>query len=168
MKYYMNTFSFCKHICNPLNWSSELPGFWALSTIRYSERKATQRFGNKICFLLQVRGRHIFCLLPVIEVSSFWETQQSMLLPLTWGWKQIPFPKRCVLDFFRIPDAGQSPKIQNRSEYNWINYVQSSSIYELVITVHSLHGVSRVSSPETNHSCNHVYDEKIRFTFMKY
>jgi hypothetical protein len=48
-------------------------------------------------------------------INSFWRTQHSTCLPpLTWRRKQIQFPKRCVLlfVFFRIPDDGQSPKIQ--------------------------------------------------------
>jgi hypothetical protein len=32
--------------------------------------------------------------------------------PLTCGWKQIQFPKRCVLHFFGIPDDGQGPNPQ--------------------------------------------------------
>jgi hypothetical protein len=38
--------------------------------------------------------------------------QQNRSLSLTWGWKQIQFPKRCVLQFLRILEHGQSPKPQ--------------------------------------------------------
>jgi hypothetical protein len=43
---------------------------------------------------------------PVIEVSSFWRIQQSRCL--TWGRKQITFPKHCVVLW--IADDGQCSK----------------------------------------------------------
>jgi hypothetical protein len=48
----------------------------------------------------------------VIEISSFWGNQLSRCLrPLTWGRKQIQFPKRCVFYFleYRTMDEVQKP-----------------------------------------------------------
>jgi hypothetical protein len=44
------------------------------------------------------KGREIYILNPLIEVSSFYGTMQSRCLPpLTWRNKQIQFQKRCFL-----------------------------------------------------------------------
>jgi hypothetical protein len=45
----------------------------------------------------------IFCLLKVPNVVR--------VFPVSWGRKQIQFPKRCFL-VFKIPDDGQSPETQ--------------------------------------------------------
>jgi hypothetical protein len=52
-------------------------------------------FGNWICFHLQVG---VTSLLRPIEWATSEDIQKSRFLPrLTWGQKQIKFPKRCVI-----------------------------------------------------------------------
>jgi hypothetical protein len=46
-----------------------------------------------------------------------WVDQWLWCLPLTWGWKQTQFPKRCVL-VSRIPEDGQSRKPSNSMQYS--------------------------------------------------
>jgi hypothetical protein len=45
------------YLLGNLIFKSELLGFWTLSIVRYSRNYKTQRFGNWLCFRLQVRGR---------------------------------------------------------------------------------------------------------------
>jgi hypothetical protein len=81
--------------------------------------RKTESSGNWFLFRLQVRGgKHLLRWVPqkelrgpVIEVSSFYNTQHSRcLLPLTWRRKRNQFPKCRVLFILIIPGGGQSPE----------------------------------------------------------
>jgi hypothetical protein len=56
----------------------------------------------------------------------FLRDMSTCLLPITWGWKHIQFPKLCFL-VFRIPDDGQSPETQQL----WVLYTIVRTFYIL-------------------------------------
>jgi hypothetical protein len=79
---------------------SELLGFCTLYIVRYSTNYKTHRLGNWICFSPQVRGESSTMLVPLESANLNHTTrtqQRSLPTPLTWGRKQIQFPKHCVL-----------------------------------------------------------------------
>jgi hypothetical protein len=77
---------------------SELLGFRNFSIVRYSRKWKTRRFENWICFRPQVSGGKT-----PIQLGAF--------SPLTWGRKQIQFPKCRVFYFleYRTMEKVQKP-----------------------------------------------------------
>jgi hypothetical protein len=77
-------------------------------------------FVHRLDFQIQEMKLEVFGRDPVIEVSFFQGTRQSRWLPsLTWGWKEIQFPKRCVFLYhleFRMIDKVHRPS--NSDSYN--------------------------------------------------
>jgi hypothetical protein len=68
-----------------------------MSAVRYSvEHKQTHHFGKWISFRPQVRGCKPPILISGVYAVSL-RAQQSVFQPLTWGRRQIQFPKRRVL-----------------------------------------------------------------------
>jgi hypothetical protein len=75
-----------------------------------------QRFGNWTCFCPQVRAdRHLLCGFPEKELTSVqWlrltlckgAKRTGVSPPLTWGRKQIQFPKGCVLHYWDFRAMG--------------------------------------------------------------
>jgi hypothetical protein len=49
-------------------YNTGLLGFWTLSIVRYSRKYKTRRFGNWICFRLQMRGKTT--LLHPLEIAN--------------------------------------------------------------------------------------------------
>jgi hypothetical protein len=67
-------------------------------------------------------------------ISSFWRTQQSRyLLPLTWGQKQIQFPKRCVVyvwiyQVFFLPKISVTFGWNRNTQLKWTHGIPLNSI----------------------------------------
>jgi hypothetical protein len=84
---------------------SESLALWTLSISGILNNSKTRRFGNWIFMW----GQEDTC-----SVESFGTTvsKSHWLPPLTWGWKQVKFPKSSVFLLIVIPNDGQSPETQ--------------------------------------------------------
>jgi hypothetical protein len=96
--------------CN-MSLDSGLLGFWTLSSVRYSKKQKNTTFRKLDLFPSSGEGAGDTLGRLERACPNHWANWVGGSFPLTWGRKQIRFPKRCVL-FFRIPDDGQSPKTQ--------------------------------------------------------
>jgi hypothetical protein len=81
---------------------NRITGFLDFSVIRYSRKEKTRRFGNWICFRLQVSGEDILS----------WAELSRCLLPLHLRMETDPVSEASCFLFSRIPDDRKSPKTQ--------------------------------------------------------
>jgi hypothetical protein len=98
------------HIC------TELLGFWTFSIVRYSKDQETRRFGNRICFRLQVKGEDTQ--LGPLERANLDHWRWSLSKGSNWvgvfprhlRTETDPVSETSPFLVSRIPDDGKSPK----------------------------------------------------------